>query len=56
MSILAFTGVMGGLALDITGQVINAAVYPKTQFNKDRLYIALYARGGAPTMPGKEDT
>ncbi|PYI06130.1 hypothetical protein BO78DRAFT_461497 [Aspergillus sclerotiicarbonarius CBS 121057] len=24
--------------------------------NKDRLYVALYARGGAPTMPGKEDT
>ncbi|KAF1363369.1 hypothetical protein EJ07DRAFT_103853 [Lizonia empirigonia] len=24
--------------------------------NKDRLYIALYARGGAPTMPDKEDT
>ncbi|KAF2007406.1 hypothetical protein P154DRAFT_420169 [Amniculicola lignicola CBS 123094] len=24
--------------------------------NKDRLYIALYARGGAPTMLGKEDT
>ncbi|KAL4768261.1 hypothetical protein BDW60DRAFT_219871 [Aspergillus nidulans var. acristatus] len=24
--------------------------------NKDRLYVALYARGGNPTMPGKEDT
>ncbi|KAF2124399.1 hypothetical protein P153DRAFT_361116 [Dothidotthia symphoricarpi CBS 119687] len=24
--------------------------------NKDRLYITLYARGGAPTMPNKEDT
>lgn len=24
--------------------------------NKDRLYIALYTRGGAPKMPGKEDT
>ncbi|KAG9241590.1 hypothetical protein BJ878DRAFT_220797 [Calycina marina] len=24
--------------------------------NKDRLYIALYARGGSATMPGKEDT
>ncbi|KAF2875932.1 hypothetical protein BDV95DRAFT_485478 [Massariosphaeria phaeospora] len=24
--------------------------------SKDRLYVALYARGGAPTMPGKEDT
>ncbi|OJZ82151.1 hypothetical protein ASPFODRAFT_64201 [Aspergillus luchuensis CBS 106.47] len=24
--------------------------------DKDRLYVALYARGGAPTMPGKEDT
>ncbi|RAK96309.1 uncharacterized protein BO80DRAFT_229635 [Aspergillus ibericus CBS 121593] len=24
--------------------------------NKDRLYVVLYARGGAPTMPGKEDT
>src|ERR1700679_4177436 len=24
--------------------------------NKDRLYIALYARGGRATMPGKEDT
>ncbi|KAF1840070.1 uncharacterized protein K460DRAFT_380982 [Cucurbitaria berberidis CBS 394.84] len=23
---------------------------------KDRLYVALYARGGAPSMPGKEDT
>ncbi|KAK8107037.1 uncharacterized protein PG998_009050 [Apiospora kogelbergensis] len=23
--------------------------------NKDRLYIALYARGGTPTMPGLED-
>ncbi|KAH8742342.1 hypothetical protein F5883DRAFT_513450 [Diaporthe sp. PMI_573] len=23
---------------------------------KDRLYVALYARGGAPTMPGLEDT
>ncbi|PYH92218.1 hypothetical protein BO71DRAFT_28664 [Aspergillus ellipticus CBS 707.79] len=23
---------------------------------KDRLYVTLYARGGAPTMPGKEDT
>jgi hypothetical protein len=22
---------------------------------KDYLYIALYARGGVPTMPGKED-
>ncbi|EFE44655.1 hypothetical protein TRV_00582 [Trichophyton verrucosum HKI 0517] len=25
-------------------------------FNKNRLYVALYARGGSPTMPGKEDT
>ena len=24
--------------------------------NKDRLYVALYARGGSATMPGKEDT
>ncbi|KAJ5121415.1 uncharacterized protein N7515_009376 [Penicillium bovifimosum] len=24
--------------------------------NKDRIYVALYARGGRPTMPGKEDT
>ncbi|KAG2022069.1 hypothetical protein GB937_004163 [Aspergillus fischeri] len=24
--------------------------------NKDRLYVTLYARGGKPTMPGKEDT
>ncbi|KAH1664153.1 hypothetical protein KXV52_008126 [Aspergillus fumigatus] len=24
--------------------------------NKDRLYVALYAHGGNPTMPGKEDT
>ncbi|KAK2811586.1 hypothetical protein FQN50_001928 [Emmonsiellopsis sp. PD_5] len=24
--------------------------------NKDRLYVALYARGGSPTMPEKEDT
>ncbi|KAL2846398.1 hypothetical protein BJY01DRAFT_263348 [Aspergillus pseudoustus] len=24
--------------------------------NKDRLYVALYAGGGAATMPGKEDT
>ncbi|KGO75059.1 hypothetical protein PITC_047420 [Penicillium italicum] len=24
--------------------------------NKDRLYVALYARGGNPTMLGKEDT
>ncbi|KAK6825583.1 hypothetical protein PG987_013077 [Apiospora arundinis] len=24
--------------------------------DKDRLYIALYARGGVPTMPGLEDT
>ncbi|PYH43493.1 uncharacterized protein BP01DRAFT_402582 [Aspergillus saccharolyticus JOP 1030-1] len=24
--------------------------------NKDRLYIALFARGGKATMPGKEDT
>ncbi|KAJ5738067.1 hypothetical protein N7493_001222 [Penicillium malachiteum] len=24
--------------------------------NKDRLYVALYARGGKATMPGKEDT
>ncbi|KAK9445201.1 hypothetical protein VB005_00309 [Metarhizium brunneum] len=24
--------------------------------DKDRLYVALYARGGAPTMPGLEDT
>ncbi|KAF9889153.1 hypothetical protein FE257_007642 [Aspergillus nanangensis] len=24
--------------------------------NKDRLYVGLFARGGAPTMPGKEDT
>ncbi|GFF60315.1 hypothetical protein IFM51744_10270 [Aspergillus udagawae] len=24
--------------------------------NKDHLYVALYARGGNPTMPGKEDT
>ncbi|KAI0426084.1 hypothetical protein F5Y09DRAFT_334430 [Xylaria sp. FL1042] len=23
---------------------------------KDRLYVALYARGGVPTMPGLEDT
>lgn len=23
---------------------------------KDRLYVALYARGVAPTMPGLEDT
>ncbi|KAI1117982.1 hypothetical protein F5Y14DRAFT_447391 [Nemania sp. NC0429] len=23
--------------------------------NKDRLYLALYARGGMPTMPGRED-
>ncbi|KAM7197043.1 hypothetical protein V8F20_006796 [Naviculisporaceae sp. PSN 640] len=23
--------------------------------NKDRLYVALYARGGGPTMPGGED-
>ncbi|EAW22827.1 uncharacterized protein NFIA_015200 [Aspergillus fischeri NRRL 181] len=24
--------------------------------NKDRLYVTLYACGGKPTMPGKEDT
>lgn len=24
--------------------------------NKDRLYVALFARGGAPKMPGLEDT
>ncbi|KAH9863394.1 hypothetical protein IAQ61_009671 [Plenodomus lingam] len=24
--------------------------------DKDRLYVALYVRGGAPKMPGKEDT
>ncbi|PKY05712.1 hypothetical protein P168DRAFT_129649 [Aspergillus campestris IBT 28561] len=24
--------------------------------NKDRLYVALYVRGGAPAMPDKEDT
>jgi hypothetical protein len=24
--------------------------------NKDRLYVALYARGGAAKMPGGEDT
>ncbi|GAB1212609.1 hypothetical protein ATERTT37_001753 [Aspergillus terreus] len=24
--------------------------------NKDRLYVALYARASRPTMPGKEDT
>lgn len=24
--------------------------------NKDRIYIALYARGGAAKMPEKEDT
>lgn len=24
--------------------------------NKDRLYVALYAHGGKPTMLGKEDT
>lgn len=24
--------------------------------NKDRVYIGLYLRGGAPQMPGKEDT
>ncbi|KAJ5730604.1 uncharacterized protein N7483_005112 [Penicillium malachiteum] len=24
--------------------------------NKDRLYVALYARAGKPKMPGKEDT
>lgn len=24
--------------------------------NKDRVYIALYVRGGAPQMPGGEDT
>ncbi|MCJ1405706.1 hypothetical protein MMC11_008936 [Xylographa trunciseda] len=24
--------------------------------NKDRLYVVLYARSGAPRMPGKEDT
>ncbi|KAL2811547.1 hypothetical protein BDW59DRAFT_177083 [Aspergillus cavernicola] len=24
--------------------------------NKDRLHVGLYARGGSPTMPGKEDT
>lgn len=24
--------------------------------DKDRLYVALYARGGAPVMPGLEDT
>lgn len=23
---------------------------------KDRLHVALYARGGNPTVPGKEDT
>ena len=23
--------------------------------NKDRVYIALYVRGGAPEMPGRED-
>ncbi|KAF3893290.1 DNAJ domain containing protein [Trichophyton interdigitale] len=25
-------------------------------FNKYRLYVVLYVRGGSPTMPGKEDT
>ena len=25
-------------------------------FNKDRLHVALYARGGGPTMPTLEDT
>ncbi|MCJ1335945.1 hypothetical protein MMC09_001219 [Bachmanniomyces sp. S44760] len=24
--------------------------------DKGRLYVALYARGGKPTMPGSEDT
>jgi hypothetical protein len=24
--------------------------------DKDRLYVTLYARGGAPKMPGLEDT
>jgi hypothetical protein len=32
------------------------SLYSKMPSNKDRLYVALYARGGAPTMPGKEDT
>lgn len=27
----------------------------KMLFNKDRLYVALYAREGAPTMPNGED-
>ncbi|KAJ5958203.1 uncharacterized protein N7479_005353, partial [Penicillium vulpinum] len=30
--------------------------YPEIPSDKDRLYVALYARGGAPTVPGKEDT
>lgn len=31
-------------------------LFPKMPSNKERLYVTLYARGGAPTMPGKEDT
>ncbi|KAK5988027.1 hypothetical protein PT974_12163 [Cladobotryum mycophilum] len=31
-------------------------IEPMDAINKDRLYVALYARGGAPKMPGLEDT